>query len=102
MNTTTTTSSQSPIEQAIMNHVGFNIEEAEKYFETVCPPCHLSAHMADAKARLIDLLNVIDKAHLKADAVNIIDNFRNINASLSLAFRFFTMIDLLNIMEDEA
>ena len=78
----------------------FDYSQAISYLEGVCPPCHLASCMVEAKSLLADLLAVIDESHLKADAVDIMRKVSEINASLSLAEKFFNRV-AINRQEDE-
>lgn len=78
----------------------FDYTQAISYLEGVCPPCHLASCMVEAKSLLADLLAVIDESHLKADAVGIMRKVSEINASLSMAEKFFNRVTI-NGQEEE-
>lgn len=70
----------------------YDYTEAISYQEGVCPPNNLACYIVHAKSLLADLMAVIDENHLKADAVGIMRKVSEINASLSLAEKFFEKV----------
>lgn len=75
----------------------FDMTEAIKYLENVCPPETIGHYIIDAQTRLLNLLASNHTSFLKLqDEHEIIEDVININATLKICLKVFDGMEIKN------